>query len=463
MTNFGRTLMVAVGLLSALPVQAAPNRAAATASSAKLEAGTKPAIADDATVVLTGNIDYGDVYLIDPDTNRLLQTINIDAALPQMCSKYGCFFVGAHHTQLKGRDYVEVAVSSKVHQYGMIARLPLAAPNKPVWKLTKLDFSGVDSNGICPDEAADKNRPYFGCGVQLPHEVLITDENPDEKWVEMIIAEMTTSRIVKVHLDYTSGNTTGEVLWTLDTSVVGWDDTYYMPNYVYMADGPEGRFLLVTLVSQNSTVTWSSGRILMWDIGGSTPELQWEYPGVDAEGNEHYLNAVHGGTLQADPITGQQYLMYGHSLSQGSSFGVGEYGTIGIARVDDLRTLPTYLGDWQLPDTFEPFSFPRESEFLPDGSLFLTEGGCYYYQQGQECRAQNYWITMPNMPATQKGGSFSADHSDLNVVEIPAENVHRELSCGMGIQFEADVIPVSSFGTDLKAAYQGAGEACPAP
>ncbi len=464
MIRTGSALMVLVGMCSSLQVEAAPERGATLAPqhTAQRSAGSKSGIAATGSVVVTGNLDKGTVSILDAENKRVIQTIDVSAALPGMCSQGGCFIVGTHHSRIKGHDYVEVAVSPKMHQYGMIARLSLKSPYKPAWRLTTLDFTGVSNNGLCPDEAADNSRPYFGCGVQLPHEVVITDEDPDEKWVEMIIAEMTTSRVVKVHLDYAGGNSTGQVLWTLDTSVTGWDETIYMPNYVHLADGPEGRFLVVTLVSQDSTEAFGTGRILMWDIGGSEPELQWEYPANDENGDGRYLNSVHGGTIQADPLTGQYYLMYGHSLSLGTGWGTGEYGTVGIARVDDFRTMPTYLGDWQLPESFEPFSFPRELEFLPDGTLFATEGGCFYYQREKVCDAQNYWIKRPNLPSTDKHGSFSLDRSDMNIVPLPPESVQRELRCGLGFQFEADVIPADAFGSELTSLYGSATQACSA-
>lgn len=435
--------------------------ASARAVNAVLTPAQKAGIDANASLLFTSDLENGVVYFIDPDSNRAVKTIDLDAAAKGMCDRSGCFVVGAHHSVIEGRDYVEVALSSKVHQYGMIARLPVNSTNKPVWRLKNLDFTGVPSNGACPEASTSSKRPYWGCGVQLPHEVYITAEDPKARWVEMIIAEMSSSRITKVHLDYNNNNSTGKVMWVIDTSVEGWEDTFYMPNYVFMPDGPDGRYLLVTLVSQNSTEAWAGGRIMLWDLGGETPAKLWEYPPDDDQGNSRYLNSVHGGSMFTD-VDGQRYLVYGHSLSLGDNWGTGQYGTMGVARVDDIRSEPTYLADLQLPSEYEPFSFPRELELLPDGSWLATEGGCFYWLEGLECHAQNYIVTVPELGSTDLHGSYRQDFSDLNIIDFDTAEVKKEINCGLEILFESDLIPSEQFGTELATAYTSEGMACQA-
>jgi len=420
-------------------------------------------ISSAGALVHTQFMQRAQVVFIDLDTEERIVDFGLKDALPDLCrSRTGqeqCLVIGGQHVVHDDRDYVVLAATHIPDLATTVAKVSVTAPYQPVWTLNQIDFSNTQSNGSCTRTCGDPGPVPKACKPGEIHEVYLVEENTEEQWAEVIMADILGSRVEQVRLDYRNGNSCGEVQWVLDTSNPEWPDTNPLPNGLQLLDEPEGNFLIVSLHTQDSRNV-GSGRVLLWDLDVQPPSLLWSFPQGSAA-DMPYLNTMHHGLIQTDPISGARFLTVGHSLAESAALGTGTGGSFTIAEVKDIRKVPDYMGEWVLPPAYDNLDFTREMEILPDGQFFGVDAGCYLVPfPGMPCPAQLYWFEPSSLPSSDLTGQWARNHQQQNFVELTEAEVKRELKCGLHMLFEADVIPRTALGRDLREAQAAGGTAC---
>ena len=402
------------------------------------------------------------ILFIDHEANTQVANVAVMDALPDFCSDDEdgrCYTIGAWRTTVDDHDNVVIAVT-KADLTSVVASIPLSDTTMTTWRLDQVEFGDLTHAPYCPKTCSDTGPVPDTCRLNQIHEIQVVEENHQEQWVEVILTDQIKRRYVQVRLDYAGGNTCGQAQWVIDETDPGWPSTQSLPEGVQLLDEPEGRFLLTTFHTLDLVEQLSGGGIMLWDLTGTNPQALWTFPDPNAS-LSGTLNTPHGGRVGFDSVTGEWYLMYGHSFGDGRVYGVAKGGMWGLARLDDLRAQPDYLGEFQLPRGMDRLNFPRELELLPDGTFLGSDSGCYLGVNDAECLSGTYWFRPERLPFSDKEGSFSSDHADQNIVKLQAADVFNEVTCGVRSNFGPDVVPPGAYGVELRAAAARGGWACP--
>lgn len=438
-------------------------------------------------LVITGDSVLGVVRIVNMDRGTIVRDISALEIASEECEgedgKLNCYVLAAHHStdSAKEHDYVTFGAFTAGDANGVVQRVELLSDRSvsTVFRLKRLDFSGVSSNSQCLTPCSND----VGCRLDYPHEILYTNDDPDNQRVEMAITEMGSmrtnghsGRIVGVSFDYSGDNQCGKVEWVLDDSIAASDGvwpTYAHANGIQIIENTQGKFLLTNMLSQDPTVQRGGGRIMLWEFPAQSSELfkrLWLYPPDDpntgvGEDSGRYTNAGHLALIAQDQYNdGRWFMTYAHSLSLSPTWNAGAGGTFGYAEFfnGDLRTPPKYIADYALPKQFQPLTFTRQLQIFPDGRILALDGGSYT-PETREHKPQIYWFSSFEVPAatTDKVGNFLPRQRTLNLKEIPAAAVLQETQCGFKDLFKAEAMPALSLGSVLARESEESTASCP--
>ncbi len=262
------------------------------------------------------------------------------------------------------------------------------------------------------------------CALSGPHAQVVVDDL-------LVIADTGNSRVLWVEIPEPTGdlegNRTGQVVAILDAEHPDFGAFRYVNHLQLIEDGGE-RLLLVTFKSHLSeSGLVDEGSVALWSIDNpADPALLWRYP------ESGTLAAVHHGILSPD----RTRLVYSHS--RGASVDDPPRGSVGVARLDDLRSPPIYLADLVAPADAEPLGFVREADPLEDGRLLVTDSGCENQQDDCDTPGQIYWMDPPALETTALSGGYSEAHSEQRFVEADVEAVPHSIE--LTFPYEADLL-----------------------
>ncbi len=293
------------------------------------------------------------------------------------------------------------------------------------WHFQNLDFSHISNSGDyctwdpadpCQADSSVDDHGFWACSLHMAHDAVITDETATS--VGMWVVDSRNSRMLHVELDRSS--TCAVVDTVIDNHIPDWDIYDSVNSMNRWTDGDNDNLLMSVKGSfpdaqtgQHQFGESSAGKIIQWrrDMvanGGTDPWRQvWEFPPMSTT-EESFLSDPHGSN-RFTGADGHNYVVFAHSLghSDGTTYGDGTGGSIGLLRVDD--DVPVYMYDALLPKP-DALQFPRDVTPLADGSMLVTDSGCL----GDGCQYETYdWIVhLPEAdPAVGVSGAWRADHS----------------------------------------------------
>ena len=388
---------------------------------------------------------------------------------PDYCSNANeepCLLWHAGHKRIGDRDVVDFTLTSNAS--GIINmtsawRVPLDAPDTPLFEVSGFDFSGLSAGctsspdlTCVPQTAATLEN---GCSVKFSHDFRILEEDPEAGWIRFAIADSTNFRILGAYLDYASGSHCATVEWSLDASVREWDATC-PPNAIQLVEDDTGKGLLVTC--RNLYSNPGTGQIQMWRNGGTWERpiwsRAWSFPDPDAYTDPAFINTPHGGRIEVDS-QGNYQLLYAHSNGLGTDWGEGDQGTVGTALSPSLFSPPNYLGDEWIGDSLEDptFGFLRSVDLLPGGQRVV--GDSRTFAALPDLPGRVYILSPQTTTDTADGGYWSQDFSHMNLDHIN-DQVLAVYECGWNQIFSAERIAPPSFGSYLTAAVEAEGLSC---
>ena len=298
------------------------------------------------------------------------------------------------------------------------------------WVVDAIDFSSHFGLGDpCTWDAADTCSPSpkgdevndWQCRLYETHDVQVVEE--DSSNITMWVADSKNARLLKLELDKTSRCAT--VLEIVSARHPDWD-IYITPNSFQIWQEQGADVLLVTFKSTNPDADFTQdggtfrGKVAQFRKRGDEWEQDWEFPPESVTG-ESFVNSPHG-VVRTTISDGSTWVLFAHSLSLGSDFGVGAGGTIGALKIDNGE--PTYMFD-ATPDAAFEWQYTRDIEALSDGNFLVADAGC---TSGLECENETglFVVDLNLLEATPppKGsdGVYEEGRGRLNIqpVEIIA-------------------------------------------
>jgi hypothetical protein len=168
------------------------------------------------------------------------------------------------------------------------------------------------------------------------------------------------------------------------------------PNGIDLIEDGGSTYLVMSNRGDGPGGGGGGGQVTLLDITDPTdPSVVWEFP---EDGN---LDTPHGPVLRW--VDGVWWLLYAHSYGAPSTGG-----TIGLARTDDLRTLPTYLADLEVDGGLD---FVRGVELTDDGVIIATDSGPEM-SPGSEGR-----VLLGDLPDLEPTGASGAVDEDQVLVD----------------------------------------------
>jgi hypothetical protein len=170
----------------------------------------------------------------------------------------------------------------------------------------------------------------------------------------------------------------------------------------------------------------------------------WSFPDPAAPGEPH-LSIPHHGRIF--PLEGGGYeLLYAHSDGLSATWGSGDLGTAGSARLETIESPPVYQADEALDIASSPvFGFVRSFDLLPGGERLIGDSGAL---DGSRASAA-YVLEPADLPPGTRDGAWSATHDQQQLVEVH-DAIERRYACGFGALYEADWIDPADFGAELR-------------
>ncbi len=366
-----------------------------------------------------------------------------------------CVLYETKHSVRQDRDYITYVMTAFTDNFqSSLHQVAMDDPANPVFSLRGLDYSGVPSSNCtapveqtCDPEAAA--RLDFQCAMRFSHSFHVVAQDPEAKWVKIIITDTLNGRIQQVHLDYSNGNQCGKIEWMLDGSNESFDDGCG-PNDVQVFEQGDDDYMMVSCHSV--TEIFGEGQVHMFkgrNVGpGTTWNRIWTYPDPAAIDEQVFVNTPHHPRLF--PLEGGGYDMYyAHSASLGAFWGMGNEGTIGSARLASLETPPDYIADEGLDVMTEDptFGFLRSIERLPGGQRMVSDSMGYGPIPGVE---SVMYLLGPNTGSNSTlEGNWTREHNNLNLTEV-GDNVIRSYTCNWMLVWGAYYLEPAAFGSFLR-------------
>jgi hypothetical protein len=457
-------------------------RSAATAAALLLGlcslAGTAAAAGYSPEALLITSDFSAKIRVMDPARKTIVYDYVPAQESLESCNQsgFGCTILGMHYLNQGGDDYLDMAlyvsnsntgVPKPDAAYSVIQRIRPTTPAQQVWRLRGLDFRDVKNGAdYCTQDPADPCGAITDprCEPQLVHEMHVISEQPDQKKVTVMLADLSNTRVEQVTLDYSNGNSCGHVDWVIGPKNPDWPGPAY-PNAVqYIGGEAGGPYVMTTFYSATGEVN-GGGLIQLWQFDGDDWHEAWRFP-EERDGVGAFLNTPHMGEFLIDPATGKKWIGVSHSRGLSDAWrSYRDYagGYILLQPGNTLADRPTYLFEAMIhPGTINESHFPRDIDFLEDGSLLLTDAAT---ESGsvQKFTPRVFRVTpfYNGIQPSGKPGNYTPDHAQQNILNVPDANVIGEYECGYGSLFEADWVPAAKLGKTLKAAAASAKTLCP--
>jgi hypothetical protein len=295
------------------------------------------------------------------------------------------------------------------------------------WRVDALDFSqGFDGSQFCWWDDNDPCRPHPDgdeinnrtCRLYEAHDMVVVDQ--DDAGLTMWVADSKNARMLKVHATYDS--TCAVVEEVVNAALVDWD-IYITPNSMqwWVEDGEE--HLLATMKSSWDVADFTQeggdgrGKIVEFAKRDGFWRQLWEFPPESAI-EPSFVNAPHG-VARTVTDSGEEYVVFAHSLALSDEFDRGEGGTFTVLRIEEES--PVYLFDAVLPDL--SMGFTRDINPLDDGLFMGVDSGCI---SGLDCdRPTGLYVLdfdLDNQPPSELSGMWTPDNDQIDdrVVEVMA-------------------------------------------
>lgn len=404
------------------------------------------------------------MHFIHPENGAIFYTLDVREAFEE-CRGDGaaCGVTEVFHSTIEDHDFLTFNMSQTSDDAvflgpATLRRVQLTEPVTPVFAMRELDFSLIPgAEKYCDYDPADPcgSGTLPTCYNVFPHDVEVLNDDPANHVLDVIVADLLTARLVKVHYDYADGNTCGRVDWVLDAQTDGYEP-YFMPNDVDFFQEADADYMLTSFYS--SSTVMGAGALMMWKREDSAEPWHklWSYPPEVGSGLPN-LNTPHGPSIQKQS-DGSYVMRYAHSRARGDFWRVGYQGSLGLATLANLDSAPAYRfeSEFGSGDFLNPMGFVREIEPTSDGRYLVTDSGCEEYF-GCPLEGRVYLMSPEFEPGaypaqTAFTGAWTAGHTDQHFVTLDTQRVDAYY-CGFTTNYEADFLTRGQLGQELRAKW----------
>lgn len=454
--RWGLGLLATAGLLAQAPtVQAAPDG-----------------------LILAADFGLPAIRIFDPTSQKIVWDYNFELQKNEDCtnSKVFCSNIGGVYAKVGSEDFVDTALTvfdrrptagRYEKMYSVVQRVKVGPTPSVVWKAKQLDFTDVpDADTYCVQ--TDPTRPVtdFGCLPRLVHSIQILKDDPANKTVTFVMAEMYNHRISQVTLNYTNNNTVGHVDWVLGQANPEWPIAANPNGLQYINNVAGGPYLVTTFYSASGEQS-GGGMVILWrQVNGEWQEV-WQHP-QDLSPAVELLNTPHLGEIIFNPTTQEPWFTYSHSRGTATAWGTydGYGGSYGVGNLGgSLTHQPLYQLDavTYASDPNRQTHFSRDVDWLDDGTLLLADAACESGDCPWPSRIFRVKPFFGQDTLTSKPGYYAPDKSAINLVDLPQDSILEEYQCGLKVLYEIEFIPAARLGTSLSSLRGTATTLCPAP
>ena len=303
-----------------------------------------------------------------------------------------------------------------------LARIRPTHPPELIWQVTGLSFAAhhpEQYGGACLGEEA---AALPSCNLNATHTVV---EDGDR----LVVADTNNSRVLWLEKPAAGTSGPAEVLDIIDANHPQWQDWRSINNVQVLYEG-ERTLLLTTFKSARpEEVLTDTGAIVLWDVTDTAnPERLWVYPEDDG-----FVAAVHHGQVQ-QTASGEQWLIYSHSLGASKDLNNGVFGSVGMARYNGTQP-PEYLADGILGVIDKSLGFVREVEIPPPYDwLLITDSGCENPQADCSLEGRVVSAALPELTPEGQSGAFG-DQRFITLQSLPDAFQHE-----MVFPYESDIL-----------------------
>ena len=292
------------------------------------------------------------------------------------------------------------------------------------WRIDTLDFSAYSGLSGCPYDPADPcalqdswtDAEYQMCRLHMPHDLEVVSQSDSE--LRLWLADTGNNRMLDVSL--APGSTCAVVNDVIDDQNPDWDiySSNNSVNYRVEEDGTE-----TLLMSAKGSREWTAagaaqlagsgkGKILLWENAGDGWHQRWEFP-EQLDGVESFVSNPHGSQFITDS-SGNQLVAYAHSLGLHDEWTANTgVGSVGVLVLGDDK-LPSYVADIRVSGG-GALHFPRDITVVDEAHWLVTDSGCV----GGICTRESQALVIAPIEGepSDKSGTFTTDHINLNVVD----------------------------------------------
>jgi len=467
-TRPGRHRTAGLSLALALGVACSQAPEDDTTPSATPSPSTAPAFtpgtSNQAPVILASDGGSFRMHFIHPENGAIFYSLDVrDIYSECQDDADACGVTEVFHSTYQDHDYLTFNMSQTSDTGGFLGpatlrRVKLTEPVTPVFSLRELDFSQVPgASTFCDyDPAAPCGSGTLpSCYNVFPHDVEVLRDDPEAQVLDVIIADLLATRILKIHFNYADGNTCGNVEWVLDAATDGYEP-YYLPNDVDYLQQDGAEYLLTSHYTASQVL--GAGALFLWKRTETDQPWQkvWSYPDDSASGLP-YMNTPHGPALEPQS-DGSWLLRYGHSRANGDFWKTGYQGAVGLATLTSLEAQPVYRfeSDFAPGSVLNPMGFIREVEPTSDHRYLITDSGCEIYF-GCPLEGRVYLMS-PEFPAdalpapTGQSGAWTAGRTEQHFVTLDTTRVDAYY-CDFTTNYESDFLTRGELGQELRAQW----------
>jgi hypothetical protein len=305
---------------------------------------------------------------------------------------------------------------------GHLARIRPTHPPEIIWQVTGLSFAAhhpEQYGGAC---LSDEGASLPSCNLNATHTVV---EDGDR----LVVADTNNSRVLWLEKPAVGTSGPAEVLDIIDANHPQWEDWRSINNVQVLREGDRTLLLTTFKSAKPAEVLTDTGAIVLWDVTDTAnPERLWVYP--DGEG---FVAAVHHGQVQ-QTASGEQWLIYSHSLGASQDLDNGVFGSVGMARYNGIEP-PEYLADGVLGVIDKSLGFVREVEIPPPYDwLLITDSGCENPQADCTLEGRVVSAALPQLTPGGASGAFG-DQTFVTLESLPEAFQHE-----MVFPYEADML-----------------------
>ncbi|MFT5687078.1 MAG: hypothetical protein ACI8RZ_008035, partial [Myxococcota bacterium] len=273
-------------------------------------------------------------------------------------------------------------------------------------------------DGACITDTAP-NVP--NCNLNATHTVL---EDGDR----LVVADTNNARVLWLEKPADGVSGPAEVIDIIDETHPDWQDWRSINNVQLLTEGDRDLLLTTFKSARTDSGLVDTGSIVLWDVTNTDKPTQvWVYPPTG------FVAAVHHGQVQ-QTASGEQWLIYSHSLGASEDPDNGVFGSVGMARYNGTQP-PEYLADGILGVIDKSLGFVREAEIPPPYDwLLVTDSGCENPQAECSLEGRVVSVGLPELAPEGQSGAFG-DQRFVTLESLPDAFQHE-----MVFPYEADVL-----------------------